>query len=101
MGKVKFIFCAHNHQPVGNFDWVFEKAYQVAYKPFMQVMLKHPKIKWSLHASGMIWEFLEKEHPEYIKMLKILFQAAILKYYQADIMSLLCLLCLIEIRSDR
>lgn len=70
MGKVKFIFCAHNHQPVGNFDWVFEKAYQVAYKPFMQVMLKHPKIKWSLHASGMIWEFLEKEHPEYIKNVK-------------------------------
>lgn len=70
MSKVKFIFCTHNHQPVGNFDWVFEKAYQVAYKPFMQVMEKHPKIKWNLHASGMIWEFISKEHPEYIKTVK-------------------------------
>ena len=70
MGNVKFIFCAHNHQPVGNFGWVFEKAYQVSYKPFMQVMLKHPKIKWSMHASGMLWEYISKEHPDYIKNVK-------------------------------
>ncbi|MDR2191838.1 MAG: DUF1926 domain-containing protein, partial [Endomicrobium sp.] len=70
MAKVKFIFCAHNHQPFGNFGWVFEKAYQVAYKPFMQVMLAHPKIRWSMHASGMLWEFFTKEHPEYIKNVK-------------------------------
>lgn len=70
MGKVKFIFCTHNHQPVGNFKWVFEKAYRVAYKPFMQVMLRHPKIKWGLHASGMVWEYISKEHPDYIKDVK-------------------------------
>jgi len=70
MNKVKFVFCVHNHQPVGNFEWVFEKAYQTSYKPFMDVMLKHPKIKWCMHASGMIWEFCEKEHPEYIKSVK-------------------------------
>lgn len=70
MSKVKFIFCTHNHQPVGNFGWVFEKAYQVSYKPFMQVMLRHPKIKWSMHASGMLWEYISKEHPDYIKNVK-------------------------------
>ncbi len=72
MSKVKFVFCAHNHQPIGNFGWVFEKAYQVAYKPFMKVMMKHPKIRWSLHASGMLWEFFLKEHPDYIKNIKTL-----------------------------
>jgi len=70
MSKVKFIFCTHNHQPVGNFGWVFEKAFQVSYKPFMQEMLNHPKIKWSLHASGMLWEYISKEHPDYIKSVK-------------------------------
>ncbi|MDR1696437.1 MAG: DUF1926 domain-containing protein [Endomicrobium sp.] len=70
MSKVKFIFCAHNHQPVGNFGWVFEKAYQTAYKPFMQVMLKHPKLRWNLHASGMLWEYISGEHPDYIKKVK-------------------------------
>jgi alpha-amylase len=70
MSKVNFIFCTHNLQPVGNFGWVFEKAYQVSYKPFMLVMLKHPKIRWSMHASGMLWEYISKEHPDYIKSVK-------------------------------
>ncbi|MDR2818904.1 MAG: DUF1926 domain-containing protein [Endomicrobium sp.] len=70
MSKVKFIFCTHNHQPIGNFGWVFEKAYRMAYKPFMDIMLNHSKIKWNMHASGMIWEYFEKEHPDYIKNVK-------------------------------
>ncbi|MCL2388832.1 MAG: DUF1926 domain-containing protein [Elusimicrobia bacterium] len=70
MDKVKFIFCVHNHQPVGNFDWVFQKAYEMSYKPFMDVMLKHPNLKWSMHASGMLWEFLIDNHPDYIKNVK-------------------------------
>ncbi|MDR1087057.1 MAG: hypothetical protein LBL16_02290 [Endomicrobium sp.] len=70
MSKVKFIFCTHNHQPIGNFGWVFEKAYRSAYKPFMDIMLNHPKIKWNMHASGMLWEYFEKEHPDYIKNVK-------------------------------
>ncbi|MDR3243618.1 MAG: alpha-amylase, partial [Elusimicrobiota bacterium] len=67
MGKIKFVFCIHNHQPIGNFDCVFENAYKTAYNPFMQIMLKHPKIKWCMHASGMLWEYFTKEKPEYIK----------------------------------
>ncbi|MDR1474091.1 MAG: DUF1926 domain-containing protein [Endomicrobium sp.] len=70
MSKVKFIFCTHNHQPIGNFGWVFEKAYRSAYKPFIDIMLNHPKIKWNMHASGMLWEYFEKEHPDYIKNVK-------------------------------
>lgn len=58
MKKVKFIFGVHNHQPVGNFEWVFQKGYDVAYKPFMDVMLKHKTIKWNMHASGILWDFL-------------------------------------------
>jgi alpha-amylase len=54
MSKVKFIFCTHNHQPVGNFSWVFEKAYCTAYKPFIDIMSNHPKIKWNMHASGIL-----------------------------------------------
>jgi alpha-amylase len=67
MSKVKFVFCTHNHQPVGNFGWVFEKAYQLSYKPFLDVLSKHADIKWNLHLSGILWEYLEQEHKEYIK----------------------------------
>ena len=66
MKKIKFVLGIHNHQPVGNFKWVFEKGYDIAYKPFLEVMLKHKNIKWNLHSSGMLWEFMLEEHPEYI-----------------------------------
>ncbi|MDR1523517.1 MAG: DUF1926 domain-containing protein [Endomicrobium sp.] len=70
MSKVKFIFCTHNHQPIGNFGWVFEKAYQLSYKPFLNIISKHSDIKWNLHLSGILWEYLEKEHKEYVKNIK-------------------------------
>ena len=34
----RFIFCVHNHQPVGNFDHVFRRAFEDAYIPFLEVM---------------------------------------------------------------
>ncbi|MBQ3834144.1 MAG: DUF1926 domain-containing protein, partial [Elusimicrobia bacterium] len=54
----------------GNFKWVFEKGYKVAYKPFIDVMSKHKSIKWNLHSSGMLWEFMAQNHPAYIKTIK-------------------------------
>ena len=70
MKKIKFILGIHNHQPVGNFKWVFQKGYEVAYKPFIDVMLKHKNIKWNLHSSGMLWEFIMEYYPEYIEFIK-------------------------------
>ena len=70
MKKIKFILGIHNHQPIGNFQWVFQKGYEVAYKPFIDVMLKHKNIKWNLHSSGMLWEFMVEHHSEYIEFIK-------------------------------
>ena len=42
MPKVQFIFAIHNHQPVGNFDFVAEEAYQKAYLPFINVLKRLP-----------------------------------------------------------
>ena len=67
MRKINFIFGMHNHQPVGNFPEVFEMAYREAYGPFMEVMKRHSKIKWSLHATGILWEFIMDKHPDYVK----------------------------------
>ncbi|MDR0823396.1 MAG: DUF1926 domain-containing protein [Endomicrobium sp.] len=70
MGKIKFVFCVHNHQPIGNFGWVFDNAYKAAYEPLLDIMSKHPKIKWCMHSSGMLWEYFTKERPKYIKQIK-------------------------------
>lgn len=29
------VFGIHCHQPIGNFDYVFEEAYEKAYRPFI------------------------------------------------------------------
>ncbi|HTY07645.1 MAG TPA: alpha-amylase/4-alpha-glucanotransferase domain-containing protein [Candidatus Edwardsbacteria bacterium] len=65
MSKVTFIFGVHNHQPVGNFDFVFEEAYQQAYQPFLNVVKDFPWFKFTLHNSGCLWEWLKTHHSEY------------------------------------
>jgi alpha-amylase len=75
MPKLKFIFGVHNHQPVGNFDFVFEDAYQKAYKPFLDVVSGHPWFRFTLHNSGCLWEWLEQHHPEYLEQVNTLVRA--------------------------
>jgi len=75
MPKVQFIFTIHNHQPVGNFEFVAEEAYQKSYLPFIKVLERHPKIKIVLHYTGILYHFFEKHHPEFIQKLKALVSA--------------------------
>ena len=62
---MKFIFGIHNHQPVGNFDFVFEEAYQNSYRPFIEMAERFPFLHFSLHVSGPLIDWLEAHHPEY------------------------------------
>lgn len=66
MKTVQFIFGIHLHQPVGNFDWVFEDAYQKSYKSFIDTYKKYPDISLVIHVSGPLLEWLEENHPEYL-----------------------------------
>jgi alpha-amylase len=56
----------HDHQPVGNFDFVFEAAYRKAYLPFVEVLERHPTIGVDFHFSGPLFDWLEQAHPEYL-----------------------------------
>jgi len=70
MDKVAFLFCVHNHQPVGNFLHVLEDAYEKAYLPFINVLKKYPFMKLSIHYSGILWDFFKTDHPEFLKVLR-------------------------------
>jgi alpha-amylase len=70
MEKVAFLFCVHNHQPVGNFLHVLENAYEKAYLPFIEVLKKFPFMKISIHYSGVLWDFFKDRHPEFLETLK-------------------------------
>ncbi len=70
MEKVAFLFCVHNHQPVGNFLHVLENAYEKAYLPFIEVLKKYPFMKISIHYTGALWDFFKDHHPEFLEALR-------------------------------
>ena len=51
-GCLRLALAIHIHQPIGNFDGVFEDAYRDSYAPFLEVLRQHPQIPISLHISG-------------------------------------------------
>ncbi len=63
---VRICFVIHNHQPVGNFDFVIEQAYQESYLPFLDVFEKYEHLKLSLHTSGPLMTWLDEHHRDYV-----------------------------------
>ncbi|MGZ3317938.1 MAG: alpha-amylase/4-alpha-glucanotransferase domain-containing protein [Isosphaeraceae bacterium] len=70
MSTVRLILALHNHQPVGNFDGVFEASYRDSYAPFLEVLGDYPEIPFALHTSGPLLEWLAEHHPEYIAQVR-------------------------------
>src|SRR5258706_402383 len=75
MSGVRLILALHNHQPVGNFDGVFEAAYRDSYLPFLDVLEGYPEIPFALHTSGPLMEWLVERRPEYIARVRALVEA--------------------------
>jgi 4-alpha-glucanotransferase len=75
MSQVRLILALHNHQPVGNFDGVFEEAYRTSYQPFLGVLESYPEIPFALHTSGPLLEWLVDRHPDYITRLRALVES--------------------------
>ena len=57
-GTVRLVLAFHNHQPIGNFDGVFEQSYQESYLPFLNILEEYPDIPFALHTSGSLLECL-------------------------------------------
>jgi alpha-amylase len=66
---IRFVLVFHNHQPTGNFENVFEQAYQDSYRPFLDVFSRYESLKLCLHTSGSLIEWLDARHPEYLDRL--------------------------------
>lgn len=72
MAKFQLVLLIHAHQPVGNFEDVFERAYGCCYLPFIEVLDRHPTIRIGMHFSGPLLEWIEGSHPEYFDRLRAL-----------------------------
>ncbi|MBI2825325.1 MAG: DUF1926 domain-containing protein [Planctomycetia bacterium] len=66
---IRLALVLHNHQPIGNFDGVFEQAYEDSYRPFLEIFRRYPSLKICLHTSGSLAEWLAARHPEYLDAL--------------------------------
>jgi len=67
---ISLVLAFHNHQPVGNFDWVFEEAYCRAYRPLMDVLASFPSIRFAQHYTGILLDWFSENHPDFIELVK-------------------------------
>ena len=56
--RISLALAIHNHQPVGNFGWVFDEVYGQAYLPMLEALERHPGVRLSLHYTGPLLEWL-------------------------------------------
>jgi len=73
--RISLALALHNHQPVGNFGWVFADVYEQAYEPMVAAIERHPGIRLALHYTGPLLEWLMAERPELIARLRSLVAA--------------------------
>jgi len=73
-GSIQFGLLLHNHQPVGNFPWVFQQVYEDSYLPLIEALERHPRIRVALHYTGSLLDWLEQAHPDFIQRVAQLVQ---------------------------
>jgi alpha-amylase/alpha-mannosidase (GH57 family) len=86
--SINLLLAIHNHQPVGNFDFVFQDSYDRAYKPFLDLLAKHPRVKVSLHYTGPLLDWFSRHRPEFYSKIGALLDAGQVEmmtgaYYEA------------------
>src|SRR5579875_2062208 len=72
----------HNHQPVGNFPWVFQQMYEESYLPLIAALERHPVVRLALHYTGSLLDWIAQTHPDFLTRL-----AALVERGQVEIVS--------------
>jgi 4-alpha-glucanotransferase len=69
VSAIRFVFGLHLHQPVGNFDHVFEQHVDDVYRPILERLSGRGFLPVVLHLSGPLLEWLEEHNPGYLDFL--------------------------------
>ena len=70
--RISLALALHNHQPVGNFGWVFSEVFEKAYAPMVDALERHPGVRLSLHYTGALLDWLIAERSDMIDRLRAL-----------------------------
>ena len=69
MSSLGFVFGVHLHQPVGNFDHVFEAHLRDVYRPLIERLAERRFFPFTLHISGPLLEWLEAHDARYLDLI--------------------------------
>src|SRR5204862_6098096 len=69
MNPVGFVFGVHLHQPVGNFDHVFQEHLRDVYRPLVERLAERRFFPCTLHLSGPLLEWLEAHDAAYLDLI--------------------------------
>ena len=70
--RISLALAIHNHQPVGNFGWVFAEVCDAAYQPMLDALERHPGVRVGLHYTGPLLEWFRAERPGIVERLRAL-----------------------------
>ena len=66
MPPLRFVVGLHLHQPVGNFDHVFQQHVEDVYRPLLDTLERNHLLPAVLHLSGPLLDWLELHEPTYL-----------------------------------
>lgn len=69
VGPVGFVFGLHLHQPVGNFDEVFRSHTDDVYLPFLERLSERGVLPLTVHVSGPLLQWLERDGHRFLDTL--------------------------------
>jgi len=64
-----FCFGLHAHQPVGNFDHVFQEHLRDVYRPFLEKAVEQDFLPLTVHLSGPLLDWMDGNSPSYLDLL--------------------------------
>ncbi len=70
MSKTYLVLGCHNYLSIGASDRDFSYRYENLYKPFLRLLNEYEDIRAVLHHSGVVFEWIESNHPEYFILLR-------------------------------
>ncbi|MCL2271616.1 MAG: DUF1926 domain-containing protein [Treponema sp.] len=80
--KISVILGTHAHVPAGADESEFESVYKKKVLPFITSLYKNPKVQAVLHYSGVLFQWIERTHPEFFMLIE-----DIVSRKQAEILS--------------
>jgi hypothetical protein len=57
---------------VGNFPEIFKKAFAECYEPFLAQMAAHPEVRFTLHFSGPLWEYMAAKEKKSWELVEVM-----------------------------